>query len=70
MEDLKVQISFQSIIFNDEYCMILRIRDITAHKQLEKAQSENKMLSLLQASVSHELITPIKCIGSFAQELV
>lgn len=28
------------------------------------------MLSFLQASVSHELLTPIKCIGSFAQELV
>ena len=50
--------------------MILRIRDITSHKQLEKAQNENKMLSFLPASVSHELVTPIKCIGSFAQELV
>jgi len=24
---------------------------------------------MLQASVSHELVTPIKCIGSFAKEL-
>ena len=38
--------------------------------QLQKAQNENKMLSFLQASVSHELLTPIKCIASFAQELV
>ena len=28
------------------------------------------MLTFLQASVSHELMTPIKCIGSFSQELV
>ena len=28
------------------------------------------MLSMLQASVSHELVTPIKCIGTFAKELV
>lgn len=65
-----MQISFQSLFFNNEECRILRIRDITAHKQLEKAQNENKMLSFLQASVSHELLTPIKCIGSIAQELV
>jgi K+-sensing histidine kinase KdpD len=67
---LKVQISFQSMFFNNEECKVIRIRDITVHKQLQKAQSENKMLSFLQASVSHELVTPIKCIGSFAQELV
>lgn len=29
---LKVQISFQSLFFNNEECRILRIRDITAHK--------------------------------------
>jgi K+-sensing histidine kinase KdpD len=28
------------------------------------------MLTLLSASVSHELITPIKCIGAFANDLV
>jgi signal transduction histidine kinase len=67
---LKVQISFQSLFFNNKECRILRIRDVTAHKQLVKAENENKMLSFLQASVSHELLTPIKCIGSFAQELI
>lgn len=58
------------MIFQDQECKILRIRDVTANKQLEKVQGENKMLSMLQASVSHELITPIKCIGTFAKELV
>jgi signal transduction histidine kinase len=67
---LKVQISFQSLFFNNEECRILRIRDITANKKLQKAQRENKMLSFLQTSVSHELVTPIKCIASFAEELV
>jgi len=28
------------------------------------------MTSLLTASVSHELLTPLKCIGSFSNELV
>lgn len=34
---LKVQISFQSLFFSNEECHILRIKDITANKLLEKA---------------------------------
>jgi hypothetical protein len=64
--DLKVSISFQKLSFNEKDCHILRLRDITANKKLQKAQTENKMLSLLSASVSHELLNPIKCIGTFA----
>jgi len=33
-------------------------------------QNENKLMSKLQTSVSHELITPLKCIGSFSEELM
>jgi hypothetical protein len=67
--DIKVSISFQKLLFNEKDCQILRLRDITANKKLQKVQTENKMLSLLTASVSHELLNPIKCIETFAKEL-
>jgi hypothetical protein len=36
-----VQISVQKLIFNDEECSILRIRDITALKRLNKVERKN-----------------------------
>jgi hypothetical protein len=57
------------LIFNDHECKILVFRDITAQKKLLKAQSDNKLLALLQAGFSHEFITPIKSISTFAKEL-
>jgi hypothetical protein len=66
---LFVQITYQNIFYNNRECKILNIRDVTALKQLAKAEEDNRLTQLLTASVSHELITPLKCIGSFAKEL-
>jgi signal transduction histidine kinase len=65
-----VQISLQKLIFNDEECSIIMIRDITALKRLTKVENKNKATSLMTASVSHELLTPLKCISSFGKELM
>lgn len=58
------------MIFNEEECIILMIRDITAFKKLNKAENKNRVTGLLTASVSHELLTPLKCISSFGKELM
>ena len=68
--DKIVQISLQKLIFNDEECNILRIRDITAFKRLTKVENNNRATGLMSASVSHELLTPLKCISSFGKELM
>ena len=47
----------------------MKIRDITAFKKLLKADNKNRVTSLMTASVSHELLTPLKCISSFGNEL-
>jgi len=50
-------------------CKIIKIRDITDLKRLSESENQNRVTSLLTASVSHELLTPLKCITSFGQEL-
>ena len=67
---LYVQITQQTIFYNNKECRILNIRDVTALKKLAIAEEDNKVMSLVTASVSHELITPLKCIGSFSKELI
>jgi len=48
--------------FDDKECQILTIRDITAQHTLKEVQDENQVMHLMTSSVSHDLITPIKCI--------
>ncbi len=49
---------------------MLTIRDLTAQLKLEQAEQKSSLLSLLTSSVSHELITPIRCMVTFGNELV
>ena len=58
----------QTMIFNSKECWILTVRDISKIKQIAKLSAENETLSMLTSSVSHELITPIKCIIKFGEE--
>jgi hypothetical protein len=58
----------QTMIFNSKECWILTVRDVSKIKQIAKLSAENESLSLFTSCVSHELITPIKCIISFGEE--
>jgi hypothetical protein len=45
---------------------MLTIRDQTDFLKLEHSENQNRMLSVLNATVSHEMMTPLRCIISFA----
>ena len=49
---------------------MLIIRDLTQDLQLQYVTHKNDLLNKLTASVSHEMITPIKCIITYAQNLL
>ena len=58
------------MFFDDKQCQVLTIRDITAQENLELAEEKNKLLNLMTSSISHEFMTPIRCIITFAEELL
>ena len=58
------------MLFNDKQCQVLTIRDISAQENLELAEEKNTLLNLMTSSISHELMTPIRCIITFAEELL
>jgi signal transduction histidine kinase len=41
------------------------MRDITDVRKFSKISENNKMLTLLTSSVTHEMITPLRCIIQF-----
>jgi len=49
---------------------VFKCRDITEVSKFEKLSIENKMLNLMTSSVSHELITPLKCIMQIGDAIV
>ena len=41
---------------------MIQFRDMSDIREKIKLESDNKMLQLASSSVSHEMLTPIKCI--------
>lgn len=48
---------------------MLICRDISKIKENSKLQGQNKMLSLMSSSISHEMLTPIKCIIKIVEDI-
>ena len=47
-------------------CCMVQLRDITEIKKLAKLSAQNKMLTMFTSSVTHEMITPLKCATQLA----
>lgn len=65
-----LQVNFQQLIYNSKQCIVLTLRDISEINNYAKVSAENKMLSLLTSSVTHEMITPLKCVIQFGTTLL
>lgn len=59
-----IEFSKQFLLYNSQDCEVMTLRDISKIQQLTQLKSENEMLGLLTSSVSHEMLTPLKCIIS------
>jgi hypothetical protein len=56
-------------MFKGKQCYVLTCKDISKIKEAAKLAADNKLLQLMSSSVSHEMITPIKCIITMVQSL-
>ena len=59
-----INLTLTSLLFNHEDCRVLTFRDVTEVKKAAKIQEANKILSMLTSTVTHELLTPLKCMIS------
>jgi len=58
------------LTFNNKDCSILTINDLTKQRKAEMLETQNNMLNLLTANVTHEMTTPLSCIISFSETIV
>ena len=57
-------------MFNDEECKVVAFRDVTEVQRIAKIEETNKLLNLLTSSVTHEMLTPLRCIVSMCAQLL
>ena len=48
----------------------MSVRDISELRRFSKISENNKILTLLTSSVTHEMITPLRCIIQFAHNVL
>lgn len=60
----------ETFIYNDEECLLVLIRDVTDFEQLQETRQKVRMMEMLQATVSHDLISPVNNIKLFADSML
>ena len=62
-------IQFKSLIFDSKPCKILTIRDMTHFYKFEQVNHQKNLITTLNTTVSHEMLTPLNCIIAIADYL-
>jgi K+-sensing histidine kinase KdpD len=57
-------------MFNQEECKVATFIDVTEIQKFAKIEADNKLLQMLTSSVTHEMVTPLKCMVSFSETVV
>jgi hypothetical protein len=68
--DKILDLKFQPLTYQNRDATLVTIRDITEIRAFSKISENNKMLTLLTSSVTHEMITPLKCIYQFTYSVL
>lgn len=71
MDDLRVMlVSNKKFVYNGSKCYMMNIRDLTQHYKLQQVVEERNNIKMLNSTVTHEMMTPLNCVTSFADRLV
>ena len=57
------------MIMNGEECHVMTFNDISPIKRVAMLEQKNKQITLHQSSITHELLTPLRCIINFAERM-
>lgn len=64
-----LHLQFSSMILDKGEYRVATFLDETDCRTLAQVEQKNHLLSMLQSSVTHDMLTPLKCIISFAKSL-
>ena len=64
-----LELQMSTITYFDVEYRVATFHDLTESKKLQQSEANTRMVSLLSSSVSHEMVTPLKCIASISKSL-
>ena len=56
--------------FNEKECWVINFSDITTYKRLKQEEETTRLLKTLNASVHHEMLTPLKANVEISERLI
>ena len=59
----------QPLVFEGQECQMITVRDLTQYYVCKFANDQIGYLSTLNATVSHEMMTPLNCVVAFAEKI-
>lgn len=65
-----LDVGFSPLVYVNTDAILMTMRDITVIREFSKISEHNKMLTILTSSVTHEMITPLRCIIQFASNVL
>ena len=69
-DDRIFDVNFQPLTYQNRECTLVSVRDISELRKFQKISENNKILTLLTSSVTHEMITPLRCIIQFTHNVL
>ena len=68
--DQTIVVKRMNLTFNEKDCQVLNFTDITTYKLLKSEKEKSHLLSTLNTSVHHEMLSPLKTNVEFSERLI
>ena len=69
-ESTSLIVTRMPLIFNNLECQVINFTDITTYKRLEKQEQTNSLLKMLNMTVHHSMISPLKSNLAMSMRLI
>ena len=68
--DRTIIVKRMNLTYNETECQVLNFADITSYKRLKQEEERNRLLRMLNTSVHHEMVAPLRANVDISERLV
>lgn len=63
------KVEHQPFIFEQKTCTVITLREVTQIRKVSELTAKNKFMQLMNSSVSHEMLAPLRCIVQISDNM-
>ena len=67
---IQLNVEWQPLFWRGQQCRVVIFTDTSQYHKIAKMELQTELMNDREASVSHELVTPLKTITMIAQQLI